>query len=538
MFPANSNRGNAVRAQPQRPPDMTAMPEPGATVETASGTIRGTRNGAAFVFKGIPYGASTAGANRFRAPAAAVPWTGVKETIGYAASAPQPARATIDAFAWYFTAIPWSEDCLYLNVFTPATQGAAKRPVMVWFHGGGFTTGAGTAKGFEGSNLAIGGDVVVVTVNHRLNIFGHFLPDGGGAAFADGGNASELDLIAALAWVRDNIHRFGGDAENVTIFGQSGGASKVAVLMAMPAAHGLFHRAIVESASSLLRAAEPEDTARAAHAVLKHLDITAPAALRDVPAAKLLEAMAGAIQASGGIDNFRPVRDGIHLPTHPFAPEAPALSAKIPLLIGTARDEATFYLAADRANFAMPRARAVARAGRFLGLDDAAAGQLFAAYETTHAGATPSEVYIAIHADHMYRRNDIRAAELRAHQHGADTFMYLFTWKTPVMDGILGATHTLEVPFVFGNTDLVPEIVGAGPERLAMQRRIMGAWTEFARTGRPENADLPAWTPYSLPQRATMILDNGCAMVSDPAREDRLAIEACPPYAPAETGRR
>ena len=504
-------------------------------VETAAGRIRGLRTRGTDVFKGIPYGASTAGANRFRAPRPVAPWAGVRDTREFGASAPQRPWIVHPAFAWYFSEIPWSEDCLVLNVFAPAARDAAKRPVMVWFHGGGFSSGAGSAKGFDGTNLALGGDVVVITLNHRLNLFGHFFPDSGGETFRDSGNAGELDLIAALIWVRDNISQFGGDPGNVTIFGQSGGASKVATLLAMPAAHGLFHRAIIQSASSLIRAAEPENTARAAHAVLTRLDISSYEALRDVPAQALLTAMAETIAADGA-DHFRPVRDGIWLLEHPFAPTAPALSADIPLLIGTARDEATFFLINDPANFSMTRDQAVARAGRFVGLADGAA--LFAEYESRRPGATPSQVYIAIQSDHMYRRNDILAAELRARQSGAETFMYFFDWKAPVLDGILGVPHTIEVPFAFGNANLVPELVGTGPETRDLQRKVMGAWTSFARDGRPSAPELPDWAPFSLAGRETMIFADTCRMESDPAREDRLAIETCPPYRPEASGRR
>lgn len=510
----------------------------GAIVETAQGRVRGLQAGPVHVFKGIRYGASTEGANRFRPPQPPPQWSGVQDAVEYGPTAPQPSRAVPEAFAWYWSKVPQSEDCLVLNVFTPSVNDRQKRPVMVWFHGGGFTSGAGTAKGFDGSNLAQHGDVVVVTVNHRLNVLGHFLPDHADESFRDGGNAGELDLVAALRWVRTNISRFGGDSGNVTIFGQSGGGSKVAVLMAMPAAKGLFHRAIIESASSGFKVAEPADTARAAELLMKQMDVTSPAALREMPAGKLLAAMTAAIKANGGIDNFRPMRDGRSLPVHPFSPSAPALSSHVPLLIGTAQQEAAFYMASDMANFSMTREKAVARAGKFVGVDAPSAEKLFAAYEASHPGASPSQVYIAIHSDQMYRRNDIRAAELRAATAQAPTFMYWFTWKTPVMDGVLSTPHTLEVPFAFHNVDLVSELCGSGPEQNALQDRVMGAWVAFARHGNPSHKGLPRWTPYSAKGRETMILDNECRVVSDPGKQDRETITQYPPYEPESLARR
>jgi para-nitrobenzyl esterase len=257
-----------------------------------------------------------------------------------------------------------------------------------------------------------------------------------------------------------------------------------------------------------------------------------------VPADKLIAAMTAAVKADGGVDNFRPVRDGGTLPTHPFFPAAPALSAQIPLMIGTAQNEAAFYMASDMANFAMTREQAVARAGKFVGVDAASAERLFAAYEASHPGANASQVYIAIHSDQMYRRNDIRAAELRAAQGKAPTFMYWFTWKTPVMNGVLGTPHTLEVPFAFHNVDLVPELCGSGPEQNALQDRVMGAWVAFARHGKPDHAGLPHWTPYTAAGRETMIFDNQCKVVADPGKADRETIAQYPAYEPESLGRR
>ncbi len=529
---------DAAETLPELAGSAAARSEP--VIETASGRIRGSVRDGIYNFKGIPYGASTAGRRRWLPPAQPQPWTGIRDALEYGPRAPQNERpAEPPHLAWIRDTRPQGEDCLVINVFTPAVNGAASRPVMVYIHGGGFITGSSSAAGIDGSNLAKRGDVVVVSMNHRLNVFGHlYVGDVDGGRYADAGNAGMLDLVAALQWVRQNIGAFGGDPGNVTIFGQSGGASKVAVLMAMPAAQGLFHKAIVQSASSLLKMAEPDAAARCAQLLMQQAGAATPGALQEVPAARLLEAMREAIKAGGQVDNFRPVVDGRSLPVHPFSPAAPALCGQVPLLIGNCEDEAAFAFSQEPKNFSLTAEEVHARVKRFVDITDAEATQLIEAYRRMRPGASPGKIFVAIHSDHMYRRSVIRAAELKAAQGGAPAYLYHMTWKTPVLDGLLGTPHTLCIPFVFGTVDFASGLTGTGPERAALMERMMDAWIAFARTGNPNHKGLPEWKPYSAAERPTMIFDNECRLVNDPRREDRLAFGEHPAYLPEAVGRR
>ncbi|MEO7727385.1 MAG: carboxylesterase/lipase family protein [Burkholderiales bacterium] len=517
-----------------------AVMEESPVVETKLGKLRGVRGDGVIVFKGVSYGQSTAGKNRFMPPVAVPPWTGVRDALEYGPRAPQNERAsTAPHLAWIRDTRPTSEDCLKLNVWTPAVNDGGKRPVMVYIHGGGFISGSAGAAGVEGSNLAKHGNVVVVSMNHRLNVFGHCYLGALDARYADSGNVGMLDLIAALQWVRDNAAAFGGDAGNVTIFGQSGGASKVAVLMAMPAAQGLFHKAVIQSASSLLRMAPAAEADKSAQAILTQLGIDKSnvGALQDIPAEQLLKAMSASITATS-IDNCRPVVDGRALPGHPFDPSAPAISAKVPLLIGTCETETAFDFSLNPKNFTLSADDAHARVKFLLGVDDAGTNRFLDAYRKTHPGATPSELVIYIFSDYKYRQNDIKAAELKAAQGAAPAYMYLFTWRTPVLDGKLMTPHTLCIPFVFGNVDAAAGITGTAPERYALSEKVQGAWVAFARAGNPNHPGLPAWKPYSIGERTTMIFDNACKAVSDPAGADRVVINTAPTYVAELAGRR
>lgn len=510
----------------------------GAIVETTAGRLRGLRAGAIHQFKGIRYGGTTEGPFRFLPPQPVTAWTGVQNAASYGPSAPQhhnqmPGNFAAgpppinDVYKWYWAAdLPIDEDCLSLNVFTPSVNDAAKRPVMVWLHGGAFANGSGTARGFEGTNLARDGDVVVVTVNHRLNIFGHlFLGEIGDERFADAGNNGLLDIVAALEWVRDNIEGFGGDPNNVTIFGESGGGAKVAYLMAVPAAKGLFHKAIVQSAG--FRAIDPNGAARVADKVLRQLDIDKAdlGRLANVPVGRLLDAMSAVTLSENGIDYFRPSTDGRTLFGRPFHDAAPAESTDVPLLMGTCAAEATFAMTTDMRLFALSREELVAEAGQFAGIDASQAEQLFAAYEGAIPPAKPIEIYSHIRSDIHFRIGTIHAAEAKLKQNAAPVYKYLFTWKSPALNGILGATHTLEIPFVFGTVDLAPEIVCNAPDRHEVSRQAMAYWVNFARTGNPDGSGLAPWPAYSLAQRDTMLIDRECRTVSDPQSEGRKLSE-------------
>jgi len=503
-------------------------------VETTRGRVRGATLNGIHSFKGIPYGANTGGKNRWLPPQPVAPLSGVRDALDYGPRAPQNERPAKEPhLTWIRDTRACSEDCLVLNVFTPGVNDSRKRPVLVYSHGGGYVSGAASAPGLDGHNFARRGDVVLVTLNHRLNAFGHLsLAASGDARYADAGNVGMLDVIAALKWVRENITNFGGDPANISISGQSGGASKVAVMMAMPAARGLFHKAIIQSASSLLRMATPEAAARNTHFLLKQLNIDAKnvAALLDVPTATLLHAMPKAVAAAGRVDNYRPVVDGRSLPAHPFDTTAPAISADIPMMIGSAETEMTFPYSQAMENFSYGAAQVLTRVQDFVGVDVAHARRLVDLYRSTRPNATPGDIWVAISTDHQYRRNGIRASELKAAQHKAPSWHYLFTWKTPVLNGLLKSPHTICIPFSFGNVDIAAGITGNGADRYALEASMMGAWHAFMRTGNPNHPGIAQWKPYNAEDRATMIFDVPCNSVNDPAREERIAISACPAY--------
>ncbi len=501
--------------------------------ETRSGRIRGALRDGIASFKAVPYGASTAGENRFMPPRPPAPWAGVRDALAYAGQAPQSRtgfarRAELMNFASPPDTTPETEDCLTLNVWTPGVGDGARRPVMAWFHGGAFAFGSANSARLDGTNLARRGDVVVVTVNQRLNILGFLdLSEVGGAEYAQSGNAGTLDMIAALEWVRDNVAGFGGDPGNVTIFGESGGGGKVSTLMAMPAARGLFHRAIVQSGAAI-RLRTRDRALRLTERVLHELGLARGGLneLQRLPIARLLAAVAPAEQALGPspfplFDRypFGPVVDGILVPRHPFEPDAPDVSADIPLLVGDTKDEATLFLAQDDRvwNGTLTNDEFHAALGKVAG---AQADRVAEAYRRLLPDASPAERLVAALTDGNFRIRSLVMAERRARRGGAPVWMYSFAFESAAFDGRLKAPHAFDVPFTFDTIDTLPDIDRTS-RAATLGAAMSGSWAAFAHHGVPDHPALPHWPAYTLGRRPTLVLDAECRIVEDPGAETR-----------------
>lgn len=490
--------------------------------DTRSGRIRGLRETSAglreiFVFKGIPYGADTS-TTRFLPPVREAPWRGVRDTVRYAASAPQSGELG-----------PGSEDCLALNVWTPALRDHRKRPVLVYIHGGGYNNGSGSDPLYDGAHLCRRGDVVVVTLNHRLNLFGYLYLGELDARYAASGNVGQLDLIAALEWVREHAAEFGGDAGNVTVFGQSGGGAKIATLMAMPRAAGLFHRAMTMSGQQVT-AAGPRAAAQRTVLFLEALGLAPDRidALRTLPVDALLKA--ARVRDPSRIEDmslyFGPVLDGDALLRHPFHPDAPPQSAGIPMIIGNTRDETRAFLGNDPANHALTWAQLPERLRRQQYVDLPVA-TVIAEYRRLYPHYSASEVFFAATTAGRAWRGAVLEAEARA-KLGAPTWVYQLDFPSPVDSGKLGAMHTLDIPLVFDNIRQPGARTGDDAHAQSVADAMSDALIAFARSGDPNHPGLPHWPRYELQRRATMLFDAPSSIADDPRGGERRLYERAP----------
>ncbi|QKG72194.1 carboxylesterase/lipase family protein [Erythrobacter mangrovi] len=486
-------------------------------VETAQGKLRGLATGGVATFRSIHYAADTSGTNRFMPPQPVKPWAGIRDALHWSDVAPQlPGdRRSVYADLIMVDRNPsgMGEDNLTLNLWSPNLDFNAKRPVIVVLHGGGFYSGSGNSVGMDGEQMARFADCVVVAINHRLGAFGFLhLAEFAGEEFATSGTVGMQDIVAALAWLKENVAAFGGDPDRVLVYGQSGGGAKTSVLMAMPGGQGLFHRAGVMSGSAL-RMMPPEMATATAKRLLDALDILPADArkLQQVPWTVLLETQAkleAADRAKGEAPrSFAPVVDGIALPRHPWDPDAPPISANVPMIISTALDERAYRMG----NFAMSEAELLAFAEQRLG---GRAKDALADYREEDAGAKPFLIAARLDSDLMFRKAAFAQAELKAKQQGAPVWTYLWTAPSPAADGRFGAVHGIDVAPSLYNTR--GALNGSGKEAVALAKAIASSWAAFAATGNPNNGHVPDWQPYAAPERQTLVFGDTIRTEGDP----------------------
>ncbi len=487
-------------------------------VDTRSGKVEGLEAPGCSIFRNIPFAAPPVGRRRWHPPVREVAWDGVRDCT---TPAPYIAQADmiLEQMMGSATTVK-DEGALVLNVWTPGLDG--RRPVMVWIHGGAFQFGSGATPWYDGANFATHGDVVLVTINYRLGPLGFlYLGEMFGEEFAASGNLGLLDQIAALEWVRDSIAAFGGDPNDITIFGESAGAGSVGTLLGTPGAHGLFHKAILESGAAMW-GLEPADAAAKAARIVDTLGV-APNDLEALYAKSADDVVAAAavlgFETSGTTLPFAPVHDGVVLPQPPMDAIRDGSAAGIAVLCGTNLDEMTLFNIIDPALATIDDAGIIARASNWYG--DAAHG-MFDGYRNAMPGASGPEIWTALSSDAVFRIPGLRLVEAQlAH---APAFVYLFTWPTPAFGGVLKSCHALEIPFVFDNLDQpgVAMFTGDGGERAAIASRMHAAWIAFARTGSPQHADIPAWPAYDTTRRATMRIDVEWTLLDDPYGATRV----------------
>lgn len=490
-----------------------------AVTQTESGKVRGYVHNSIYTYKGIPY----AEAKRFEAPQKPKPWNGVRSSLTWGPVAPLQVPTTrvqdesefVFNHNWGYT----NENCMVLNVWTPGINDGKKRPVMFWIHGGGFTAGSSQElPSYDGENLAKRGDVVVVSINHRLNILGYLDLSAYGDKFKHSANLSIVDMVAALQWVKDNIANFGGDASNVTIFGQSGGGAKVNALMAMPSAKGLFHKAINQSGSFRSTMRDKTVTQEIGAEVLKQLGLDANQidSLQKVPYAVLNDAGNRALKVvndkynkgGGGMGlnaGWGPSLDGTDLPYQMFSKEAYELSKDIPLMIGTVKNEFMPSLFTNMSNAPMEKVMEYIKNTQ----KDKADAYVAAVKKAYPDDTRPSDL---MDVDVTFRPGAVKQAKEKSALNAAPVYMYLFTWQSPIMDGKYKALHCMEIPFVFNNIARCEEMTGGTKEAHALAAKMSDAWINFARTGNPNHKGLPTWPKFDQTKTATMHFNNTCVV--------------------------
>jgi para-nitrobenzyl esterase len=512
------------------------LPTTAETVEvkTAYGRLRGTRTADLVTFKGIPYAGPVSRENRFKAPPSLEPWTGVRDAFTPGPPSFQPSPRVDEP--------PFSENCLALNIWTPAVD-QRRRPVMFYNHGGGFVVGSGSTWYQDGSNLAREYDVVVVANNHRLGLLGYlFLADLAGEEYATSGNQGILDIAAALKWTYENIEAFGGDPHNVTVFGESGGGAKTSCIYALPLAKDYFNKASIESGPGVHMT--PRDMAtETAKMVLHELGLSDKEVprLKDVPAEKLVEVQGavakkapGNLTLSGGRKGmvvarpggFGPVVDGTYLPHDPFDPTAPAISKDKPLMVGTNRDEMAFFYWERKATdlFTLTDDGLKSQLDKDFGAN---AEKILATYRKSRPGASPSDLYVAITTSRAMWLGSIEIAEKKVAQKAAPVYMYMFTHESnlivPGTSHRLGAAHATEIWYKFDNVDVEgpknapgPPLIGTDPDRKQAALHMSEMWATFARTGRPGAKGQPSWPAYTPQKRSTMMIDTECKVEENP----------------------
>ena len=484
---------------------------------TKAGRVRGAMDSGIYVFKGIRYGADTA-ARRFMPPLPPEAWTDVRDALEYGPASPQASRSNEKT----------SEDCLFLNVWTPGLRDGRKRPVMFYIHGGAYSNGSGSSQLYDGVRLCKRGDVVVVTVNHRLNAFGYlYLARFGGAEFADSGNAGQLDLILALRWVRENISEFGGDPAKVMVFGQSGGGAKIATLMATHAAAGLFQRAATMSGQQVT-ASGPLNATLRARAVLDALKLAPERAseIRTMPAAKLLEAINARdpVLPFGSV-SFAPVLDERTLTRHPFYPDAHPRTLAVPMIIGNTHDETRAFLGGDESNFHLTWEQLPEKLAPQMRVD-IQPERVVAEYRKLYPRYTPTEVFFAATTAGRSWRGAVIEAEERA-KAGSPAYAYQLDWATPRDGGKFGAPHASDIQLVFDNI-AKPGATAEGPQAQTMADQMSATFIRFARTGDPNNRLIPRWERYTLPRRQTLVFNVPSHMEDDPRGAERKLFAKVP----------